>query len=352
MNVVISESEIAISNSEIKEERVLMKKRGLKDIKRRNRQLILKTVLDNGGLSRVEIAEKTELAVSTVSTLIGELIADGFLIESGNHTITAGRSRTELTINPKYGRIAVIEISRKEVCMTMFDMALQSMGNRSLTKQHLDGNELYDLIAKMISSYDDSDMPLAGIGLLFQEDMQEGDFRVMYSTGIASASITLKEALMSQFRIPIIEEFSQVYTITQAMVDHVDLVARNNAHISIGTSVFATVTIEGKTMPLRSDSCEMINSLVQDPNRNDVNQNSVQIGNLIIVLCTMFSLHTIFISGVQEEEEKLIHELSEQISQKLTPDKKPEIRLFRLKENRLSRKVLAQKTQMEIIFAN
>ncbi len=329
-----------------------MKKRGLKDIKRRNRQVILQTVLENGGLSRVEIAEKTELAVSTVSTLIGELIAEGFLIESGNHTITAGRSRTELTINPGYGRIAVIEISRKEVCMTMFDMALQSMGNSSLAKHHLDGNELYDVIAKTISSYVKSDMPLAGIGLLFQEDMQEGDFRVMYSTGIASASITLKEALMSQFRIPIIEEFSQVYTITQAMTDNVDLVTRNNAHISVGTSVFATITIEGKTMPLRSDSCEMLTRLLEDNRKTDVSNNTVQIGNLIIILCTMFTLHSIFISGVEEDEGKLISELSDQISQKLEPDKKPEIRLLSLKEKRLSRKVLARKTQMEVLLAH
>lgn len=329
-----------------------MKKRGLKDIKRRNRQLILQTVLETGGLSRVEIAEKTELAVSTVSTLIGELLSEGFLIESGNQIITAGRSRTELTINPKYGRIAVIEISRKEVCMTMFDMALQSLGSSSLAKHYLDGNELYEVIAKAVSSYNESDMPLAGIGLLFQEDMQDCDFRVMYSTGIASASITLKEALMSQFRIPIIEEFSQVYTITQAMTDHVDLVARNNAHISIGASVFTTVTIEGKTLPLRSDAGKLLTGLMQgDTVTKDVNNHTVQIGNLIILLCTMFSLNYIFLSGVEAEEEELIDELSERLSQSLAPDKLPVIKLLKLKENRLSRKVLAGKARMEILVS-
>ena len=54
-----------------------MQKRGLKDIKRQNRHVILQTVLDNKKLSRVEIAQKTELAPSTVSTLVAEMIEQG-----------------------------------------------------------------------------------------------------------------------------------------------------------------------------------------------------------------------------------------------------------------------------------
>lgn len=101
-----------------------MQKRGLKDIKRRNRHVILQTVLDNKKLSRVEIAQKTELAPSTVSALVAEMIEQGYLIESGSQ-ITAGRSRTELTLNPDYGTIAVLEINRKGIELSIYDMALQ-----------------------------------------------------------------------------------------------------------------------------------------------------------------------------------------------------------------------------------
>ena len=49
--------------------------------------------------------------------------------------------------------------------------------------------------------------------------MLESDFRVMYSTGISSASITLKDALVTQFRVPIEEEYSIAYTVTPALAE-------------------------------------------------------------------------------------------------------------------------------------
>ena len=70
----------------------MIRKRGLQDVKRRNRQVIIQSILENDGLSRVEIAQKTELSPSTVSTLVSELIGEGVLAESGSHTTTAGRS--------------------------------------------------------------------------------------------------------------------------------------------------------------------------------------------------------------------------------------------------------------------
>ena len=68
----------------------MIRKRGLQDVKRRNRQVIIQSILENDGLSRVEIAQKTELSPSTVSTLVSELIGEGVLAESGSHTTTAG----------------------------------------------------------------------------------------------------------------------------------------------------------------------------------------------------------------------------------------------------------------------
>lgn len=329
-----------------------MKKTGLKDIKRRNRQVILQAILQSGGLSRVEIAEKTELAVSTVSTLIGELLEEGFLVESGKQILTAGRSRIELTINPKYGRIAVIDVGRKEVCMTMFDMALQRLEDRILSNHFLSGNDLYEAIVQELTSMD-AESPLVGMGLLFQEDMQENDFRVMYSTGAESASITLKEALMSLFRVPIIEEYSQVYTVTQAMKDSIDLAAKNNAHINIGTSVFATVTIEGRTLPLRGDSCKLVSGLIDAGEKASDANNSfmMQIGNLIAVLCSLFSLESIFISGMEPEKEAASRELWNGVLQKLLLSKTPDIRFIQMKENRPSRKIFAGKIRTEVILS-
>ena len=101
-----------------------MKKTGLKEMKRRNREMLIRTILEKGELSRIELAHETQLSPSTVSALVGELLEEGILAESGQRAITAGRSRTALDINTEYGCIAVVNIGRKGASLDLFDMCL------------------------------------------------------------------------------------------------------------------------------------------------------------------------------------------------------------------------------------
>ena len=47
-----------------------MKKTGLKEMKRRNREMLIRTILEKGELSRIELAHETQLSPSTVSALV------------------------------------------------------------------------------------------------------------------------------------------------------------------------------------------------------------------------------------------------------------------------------------------
>ena len=53
-----------------------MKKTGLKEMKRRNREMLIRTILEKGELSRIELAHETQLSPSTVSALVGELLEE------------------------------------------------------------------------------------------------------------------------------------------------------------------------------------------------------------------------------------------------------------------------------------
>ena len=308
-----------------------LRKRGLKDVKRRNRQVIVEAVLESSGLSRIEIAQNTELAASTVSTLVSELIGEGILKEAGT-VITAGRSRTELTVNPEFGSIAVIEISRKETCVTCFDMALAPLKTTTLCRSYISGNELFSLIARCIQGLQTEFPPIAGIGLLFQEDMKESDFRVMYSTGFSSASITLREALLTQFRVPIEEEYSVSYTVTNALAREADLDARNCAHISVGSRVLANVTLEGREVPIRGSFCEELASALDcrdHTQRENGGQMLIQyLAKLITLLCMLFPLETVFLSGNALAAEEAVQELRQLAGRKLPLGRMPRLKLL------------------------
>lgn len=307
-----------------------MKKRGLKDVKRKNRQTIVDAIIEHNSLSRVEIAQMTELAPSTVSSLVTELLSEGVLVEAGSIG-TAGRSRTALTVNPEYGCMAVIEISRRETCVTWFDMLLQPLEADVISRRYVTGNELLSMITEHIHEMKKELPPLVGLGLLFQEDMRESDFRVMYSTGFSSASITLKEALITQYRVPVEEEYSIAYTVTHALAEEVDLDARNSAHISVGSRILASVTLNGVDVPLRNDFCEELASAMEqrDGRSNDRPGVVEYLSWLIAMLCMMFPLDTVFLSGKALPEVPAEQHLYQRISTIWNSGNLPQLKFLR-----------------------
>lgn len=66
----------------------------------RNRRELLLLLRDRGRMSRAELAKLTGLTRPTVSTIIGELLADGLVIESGKGVSCGGKRPIMLSINP------------------------------------------------------------------------------------------------------------------------------------------------------------------------------------------------------------------------------------------------------------
>ncbi len=311
--------------------------------------------MENGGLSRVEIAHKTELAASTVSSLVGELLSEGILTEAGTIT-TAGRSRTELTVNPEYGSIAVVEVSRKETCITCFNMLLKPVRTAVLSRCYVSGNELLDLISGAIGAWQEELPSVIGIGLLFQEDMRESDFRVMYSTGFSSASITLKEALLTQYKVPIEEEYSVTYTVTNALAREADLDARNSAHISVGSRVMASITLDGREVPMRKNLCEgLALAANQGANGKDCRDGSAVIhslADLIVILCMLFPLETVFLSGAALQPDGVVQNIHRFTSQKLPREQMPRLKFLMPEPIKDGNMVMARQVLRKILIAH
>lgn len=346
-----------------------MRKSGLRDMKKKNRQLIMRTVLEHGSLSRIEIAGKTELSPSTVSSLVSELLAEGLLKESDVKISTAGRSRTELTVNGDYGYIMVVEIGRKGIYLNRFDLALQNKESHCLSDILVEGNELLALISdgmqKSLEKEEQQYGVLAGIGLLFQEDMRPSDFNVVYSTGVSSASISLRESLITQYRVPVEEEYSQTYTVTNALGKKMDEAVRNSAHIAIGANVVASVTVEGKLLPLCEGFCaDMAPFLEKLPSAETEESSAEQrpvhaqtriqqehiLSRIIALLCILFPLDDVFLSG-SGVDDKLVRHLGIQVRKQLAGGKMPGIQRLEQKDMSQAADALAEKVRESVLFA-
>jgi hypothetical protein len=229
-------------------------KASLKDLKAHNRQVIMETILGGRIVSRIGISRETGLSPSTVTGIVAELIEQGILIETGEKELTGGRSSKELSVNSGYGQIAIIEISRAEANMSVYDMALQKTGEFLITRHRAAGNSLFPEIVNAIQNrFGESSIPLAGIGLLYMEDMDQSDLNVMYSTSLYSDNISIKDALYTRFKVPVTGEYAVNELMAgTALSPEAGEKARNSTQITIVNNVLESVTVNGRPLKLRS----------------------------------------------------------------------------------------------------
>lgn len=303
-----------------------MAKSSLRTVKEKNRRLILQTLLTEKVLSRIELANQTGLSPSTITALVGELLTEGIVQESGLRAATAGRSRAGLTICADYGRMVVVDIGRSHAALYIYDMALHCVFRTALPEHGGDGNELLTSISDAIFrgfSMDDLHAgKMKSIGLLFQDDTDISEFRVMYSTGYTAATISLREALFTQFKVPITEEYTRVYTVSHALAESGRAAGANYAHIEMGDRSVVQVVQQNQPVPLQDHGQADITALLM-PNggsllelaegfesqpagrqesalqnaKSPVGCFTARLSSVTQVLCTLFCIEKLYFSG-------------------------------------------------------
>ena len=77
-------------------------------IKSTNRKNLFLLIQKNSGISRAALAKATHLSKATVSALVDELIAKGYVVDCGTGTsLTTGRKPNTLTVNDAQDCVAV-----------------------------------------------------------------------------------------------------------------------------------------------------------------------------------------------------------------------------------------------------
>ena len=233
-----------------------MRKKDLHSLRKANRRLVLGLLAEGAPLSRAEIAERTALSPSTVSTIMSDLLAEGLVHDTGDTESTGGRGRRLLGINPACGVMAIAEIQRQRTTVSFHDMGLGRLGARTLEVPIKPGagDQLLQAICECVSDFARCAPPpggLAGIGLLFDDQAIASDVTVLYSTGFDEASISLRQALITRFKVPVVEESAQACSARELVAAHLDN-ARSWAHIALGPRITLSLTTEEGPAPIGS----------------------------------------------------------------------------------------------------
>lgn len=124
-------------------------KAGQEDIKSVNKKLVFRTIVSEAPISRAEIKRKTKLAATTVSTLVDEYIAQGFLNETGlTQTNTVGRKAMMLTVNNSGGYFLVLDVHKDSIYGRVYGLSITQCAFEKVG--YSSEKELYPLITRII----------------------------------------------------------------------------------------------------------------------------------------------------------------------------------------------------------
>ena len=147
-----------------------MKKSDTRSIKANNIALLYEC-LRNGAHSRAQIVQNSGLSKATVTAIVGELIADGALRESGlSEAGGVGRPRTTLELVKDYRYAIGMTLHRRRASVNLINLAYEivdtadfAMRDFSTPEQLLD--TLYDTAMRLCQLHDVKAEQLIGIGV-------------------------------------------------------------------------------------------------------------------------------------------------------------------------------------------
>ncbi|OIV39530.1 hypothetical protein BIV57_01285 [Mangrovactinospora gilvigrisea] len=144
----------------------------LKRLRRSHQDTVLAALARPGGLSRAELAEHTGLSRSTLYTIVGDLLADGAVLEVPGSAVPGSRGRraTRITANPRGAVRIGLDIGRSRVHVAFVDTAGRRLatGTRQLPPlPHWNRrtDAAIGLIRKVAADHDLSAAAPRGIGI-------------------------------------------------------------------------------------------------------------------------------------------------------------------------------------------
>jgi predicted NBD/HSP70 family sugar kinase len=156
----------------------------LESLRRLNRLRVIRALRDEGQISRADIARRTGLSRSTVSSLVADLQADGLVVErpepGSAHGASGGRPPILLSFDASAGAAVGIDFGHSHLRVAVSDLASTILAERArpLDTDH-DAQEGLDAAAELVSeALDDAGVDrhaVIGAGMGLPGPIQSGE---------------------------------------------------------------------------------------------------------------------------------------------------------------------------------
>jgi predicted NBD/HSP70 family sugar kinase len=171
--------------------------------KNHNTQRVLKTIYDNGSISRADIARSVNLTKPTVSNIVRQLQDDDLVVEIGLGPSAGGKPPTMLAINADARQLICIDLSSRKFRGALANLRGEFSNRLELPIAGRSGSDalqlVYELVDSLIAA---SPQPILGIGIGTPGLVNPLKGVVRQAVNLGWYNLPLKQLLETRYAVP------------------------------------------------------------------------------------------------------------------------------------------------------
>ena len=178
-------------------------------LRRENRARALWDLYLSGPGSRQRIGTEAGVSPGTVSNVLGELMAEGVVLESGSTASTGGRPSTIVSINPGYGHVIGVDVGESSVLVELFDLAMRVRAT-SRSESDLARLEPADVVDQVVAGISAvlaesgvAESEVLGVGIGVPGVVQHTPLAVVHGQAIGWDAVPLEAMLRERTALPL-----------------------------------------------------------------------------------------------------------------------------------------------------
>lgn len=228
-----------------------IKQRTTRDLRRGNRVTVLRRLYFQGPASRLELAGMTALSPATVSNVIGELLAAGVVVETGQLDSEGGRPAALVQVNPDHAAVVGVDVGETGAAIELFDLNLHKLAGVE-KRLHLPKESPASLVQTISSGVEEivheAGMPMQhvlGIGVGVPGVVVHDSDEYVHAPSLGWDKIPLLQLLQSALSAPVVLDNGAKTMGRAELWFGAFREARHLAVVLIGTGVGAALFNEG-----------------------------------------------------------------------------------------------------------
>ncbi|MBM4764665.1 ROK family transcriptional regulator [Bacillus sp. B15-48] len=125
-------------------------------IKKINRSMILRKIIEERFISRADLSKITHLTRATISAQVADLIEEGLILETQQEHLSVGRKPIMLSINGEAGYALGIDLDYGEITFTMSNLLGVPVCTETIHTEATEYSEILQLLINQIKTYRES----------------------------------------------------------------------------------------------------------------------------------------------------------------------------------------------------